>query len=242
MNYTHEKTPMFYISKNGGRRKIYDDRYVYLKDEESFDIEIINPTKDVLLAKVFFNNKMISNSGLVIRPGERFVLERYIDEDKRFIFKTYDIIKDNKNLNAIIDNGKVRVEFYKESPVFKFPNFTPNRSFPPYQPNPYNNYTIPDYPIPTIYCSNSNNFSYTSNTIETGRIEKGEDSNQNFSSVDINFEDLFSYNYELFIMPEDLKKINKEDLKSKSVFCHKCGTKSKKNHNYCSNCGTKLIK
>ena len=103
-----------HITKNRNRSKIYDDS-VYLKDGENFEIELFNPTKSRVLAKITINGKQISSSGIVLKPGERVYLERFIDSNNKFIFDTYEVEKSNETLNAISDNGLIKVEFFEEN-------------------------------------------------------------------------------------------------------------------------------
>lgn len=88
-------TPSAYVvrtkEKNRGRLKIYDDKNIYLSDKEVFEIELFNPTEKKVLAKIEINGKFISNNGLVLKPGQRVFLERFIDENKKFVFETYEV-------------------------------------------------------------------------------------------------------------------------------------------------------
>ena len=112
------KQPCVYISQRGGRKKIYKDKFVYLRDQDEFDIELSNPTKDTVLASIELNGKSISNSGLVLRPGENFILRRFIDDNGKFVFNTYDIDgSDSDMVEATAENGKLKVLFYKEKTV-----------------------------------------------------------------------------------------------------------------------------
>ena len=79
-----------HITKNRNRSKIYENS-VYLKDGENFEIELFNPTTSRVLAKITINGNSISNSGIVLKPGERVYLERFIDSNNKFVFETYQI-------------------------------------------------------------------------------------------------------------------------------------------------------
>ena len=96
--YHKEKTPTYYLSKG-----------------QEFQIELFNPTKDTILAKIFLNGKAISQGGLVLRPAQRVFLERYLDVAKKFLFDTYEVANTAESIQAIEDNGDFKVEFYKES-------------------------------------------------------------------------------------------------------------------------------
>ena len=57
---------------------------------------------------------MISQGGLVLRPGERVFLDRYFDIPNKFKFDTYEVANTEEVKQAIQDNGDVKVEFYRE--------------------------------------------------------------------------------------------------------------------------------
>lgn len=109
--------PTANITINKSRLKIYkgDVPTYYLKKGQEFQIELFNPTKDTILGKIFLNTKAIAQGGLVLRPGERVFLERYIDVAKKFKFDTYEVSGNNNEVKkAIEDNGDFKVEFYTE--------------------------------------------------------------------------------------------------------------------------------
>jgi hypothetical protein len=83
-------------SKSRGRLKIYNNNTVYLDQGEEFEIEVFNPTKKTVLAKIDFNGEMISHSGLVLRPGQRVFLERFFDDNRKFKFEVYEVENTDK--------------------------------------------------------------------------------------------------------------------------------------------------
>jgi hypothetical protein len=113
-----------------------------------FEIELDNNTQETWLAKIKFNNKLISNSGLVLRPGEHHFIERFLDENRKFLFETYEVHKGRKK--AISNNGQVEIEFFKEHTYYDFNPFFKKTSpkkrspFAPFFPDPY----IPKNPSP----------------------------------------------------------------------------------------------
>jgi hypothetical protein len=112
-----QNEPTANICINKSRVKIYDmetDPKIYLTKQTEFQIELYNPTSDVILAKIKLNGKEISQGGLVLRPAERVFLERYIDVASKFKFDTYEVANTSKSIKAIEDNGDFSVEFYKE--------------------------------------------------------------------------------------------------------------------------------
>ena len=105
--------PQSFITKGKQRLKQYVDT-VYLKNGDEFEIELFNPKNHKVLAKIELNGVSIGN-GIVLRPGERVFLERYLDDAKKFKFETYMVEGNNKEVkNAIKDNGDVIIRFYDE--------------------------------------------------------------------------------------------------------------------------------
>lgn len=112
-----EAYPVAYIAKNKQRVKQYNNS-VYLKNNDEFMIELFNPTRNKVLAKITVNGNSIfsdSESGLIVKPGERIYLERFLSDSKKFKFRTYNVDgNDEEVLNAIAENGDVVIKFYKE--------------------------------------------------------------------------------------------------------------------------------
>ena len=89
-------------------------RVVYLENGQEFQIQLFNPCKFTIGAEIFINSEKLSNR-IVLKPGERVWLERYLDVKKKFKFSTYEVEGNNKDVQeAIKDNGKIEVNFYKE--------------------------------------------------------------------------------------------------------------------------------
>ena len=111
------ETPTVHLAINKGRIKQYKTNsevpVYYLNKGQEFQIELYNPTSNRVLAQIKLNNKYIS-PGLILRPGERVFLDRYLDENRKFLFDTYNVKKSKKNKKAIEDNGDLVVEFYDE--------------------------------------------------------------------------------------------------------------------------------
>jgi hypothetical protein len=111
-------TPQAYVAINKSRVKMYNKDsktpVFYLQKGQEFQLELFNPTTDSILAKIFLNGNAISQGGLVLRPGERVFLDRYIDVAKKFLFDTYEVGNTSEIKKAIEDNGDFKVEFYKE--------------------------------------------------------------------------------------------------------------------------------
>lgn len=243
--------PESFITKSKQRLKQHIDT-VYLNNGDEFEIELFNPTQNKVLAKIEMNGNSIGN-GIIIRPGERVFLERYLDEAKKFLFETYVVNGNNDEVQkAIAKNGDVIVKFYNEMVQ---PSFTSGSSTVTIN-NPYTWTTNPAYFTYTT-STNTNtyyntNFSLTSGTnafytktstsptrhVETGRVEKGSESDQTFSYDNTQFYSYPSQTNWWKLKPQSTKPLVREDL---VVYCTECGAKRKKdNHKFCPHCGTKF--
>jgi len=100
-----------------GRKSVKNGNKVYLKDNQEFLIELFNPLKECVLADVRMNGKSVSSTGLVLKPGQRFYLDCFLDDKKKFVFKTYEVENTSESLEAISNNGMVEIFFYKEETV-----------------------------------------------------------------------------------------------------------------------------
>lgn len=115
---TGPSAPTAQLCVNKSRLKVYNKEKsptYYLTNGQEFQIELFNPTSDSILAKIRLNGNLISQGGLVLRPGERVFLERYIDVAKKFLFETYEVSNTSAVRKAIEDNGDFKVEFFRET-------------------------------------------------------------------------------------------------------------------------------
>lgn len=262
MNYTTKSgTPSAFITLNRQRVKQYGQN-VYLQDGSEFEIELFNPLTTSILSKIKINGNYISGGGIVLKPGQRVFLERYLDDPKKFKFEIYEVDgTSNEVLNAIRNNGDVIIEFYKEESkpqVTYYPNLGNWISQPIWWGN---DGTSNPYYIGSTFTTNVgdsvSNFSNTvsSNTLsfnttsvnsyhsnptlskETGRVEKGGFSSQSLINVDMDFSSFKSHTVHWKILPVSEKPYETNDLK---VYCTECGAKRKKSsHKFCPHCGTK---
>jgi len=119
--------PSANITVNKSRIKLYkntgDMPTYYLQKGQEFQLELFNPTQDVIMAKIYLNDKVISQGGLIIRQGERIFLERYLDVAKKFLFDTYEVSSSEEVKKAIEKNGDFKVEFFKELKSFTKENY-----------------------------------------------------------------------------------------------------------------------
>jgi hypothetical protein len=242
-------------SQDRGRKSVKSGNKIYLQDDQEFQIELYNPLTESVLSDIRVNGKSVSKSGLVLRPGERFYLDCFIDDKKKFIFKTYEVDDSVESEKSISNNGSVEIFFYKEDTINlldwtkRYDSIIEKHYYPQwypwYTPRPYYPwggtiiYGTGTTTIGTAYNTLSNNITtsnanytlgsttYTSNvglcssdilynsesgTIETGRVEKGQESNQKFDEIDMEFQKnhISSIMYQL--LPESKRPIEKKDL------------------------------
>jgi hypothetical protein len=267
------------ISRNRNRAKIYGDS-VYLKDGENFEIELFNPTTARVLAKITINGKAISNSGIVLKPGERVYLERFIDSNNKFVFETYEVEKSNEALNAIVDNGLIKIEFFNEISLNSGFTLQGSTGFGSTITTLGNNYQYTSQgpigtvgPSGTIGLNSITNDSYFNNStlttsfggttsnnifvttsminesikgsnesnskgIETGRIEKGESSEQSFSTTNGNFSYFPTTTISYRLLPTSAKPVETSEIRN---YCTGCGSRIKKSSwKFCPSCGEKF--
>jgi len=273
--------PQAWIAVSSNRQKVYDvstgAEKVYLEDGQEFQIELYNPTQISYVAKIYINGQSISTSGLVLKPGQRYFLDRFIDENKKLIFSTYDIENTKGTKEAIAKNGNLKVDFHAEyfqnfawtnsgtSTFTQYPstltipaniNFrdygtysTPVSTFTTattgnitYTSGTTNTYFCAQNPVTTNTLGSSINSSNTrsksADTIETGRIGKGEKSDQKFSNDNGTYNSYASFVSEYKIQPKSAKPVEVSEIRS---YCPGCGTRMKKqNWKFCPTCGESL--
>ncbi len=230
-----------------GRKKIYPGNKIYFKDGSEFALELFNPLQDSILVELKINGKLASSNGLVLKPGQKTYLDCFLDDKRKFIFNTYEVENSEEAKKAIENNGFIEISFYKEKQVINN-NYTSTWINIPYKQTWDITYPF----ISTFccsddligYCSTSNPQQFldipTKKSEETGRIEKGDKSNQQFTSVDMNFENYTINTVKYQILPDSKKPITVEEIKSTPNFCHNDGYKFKGNEKFCPSCGTRI--
>ena len=234
--------PTAFITVRKQRQK-QNGKSVYLHDRTEFEIELHNPTNESILAKISLNGSRISNSGVVLKPGQRVFLERYLDEDRKFLFETYEVSDTKTNQRAIENNGVVVVEFFNKM-VFNHPfnGYTYFNTTPFLYNNSGNINGNNPVMFTTTGLGNSNIIGNTSTSdakIETGRVEKGDKSDQQFDSSYEMFNTNVSWIKEWKILPYSAKDKTTKDLVKK---CPKCETKLKDNFKFCPQCGNQMVR
>jgi hypothetical protein len=111
--WTNKSNPQSFITKDKQRLKQFEG-IVHLNDGDEYEIELFNPTKNHILAKIKIDSDYISGGGIVLRPGERTFLQRFLDTNNKFVFRTYEVDSEAIETGATSNNGDVEVEFYNE--------------------------------------------------------------------------------------------------------------------------------
>ena len=246
-------------------------RTVYLKNGTEFQIYLKNPYQSHLGVKIYVNNKYIGNM-LVLRPGQSCWLERYLNENSKFLFSTYEVENSAEMKYAIKQNGIVKLEFYHEVETvdnglrIDYDNLILGndslRTYDVCYNSPITTSLGSTYGSTTFTASNNLSCSFNANsatagmntlkkarsakaitqeiddTIETGSIEKGSHSDQEFNTCDIKF-DYRSFKTEsILILPQSRKPVSVEETRRR--YCSQCGKKVNPKDKFCSNCGARL--
>ena len=257
-----------WIAVSNSRQKIYGNKHVLLDDNQEFQIELYNPTSIKYLAKIYVNGKIISYSGLVLKPGQRYFLDRFIDEDRKLLFSIYEVEGDNEEVQkAIAENGFIKVEFYAEDTT---PNncwsgiswVTTSTPIYYYSGNPFTTTTAS---FSTLSGNITNTSTFSSSTTanvanafvagslsdaqatigseskkmkETGRVEKGSRSDQSFGNDYSKYSWAVNYISEYQILPRSAKPVEISEIRS---YCPGCRTRiKKKTWKFCPSCGESL--
>ncbi|NBU82497.1 MAG: zinc ribbon domain-containing protein, partial [Flavobacteriaceae bacterium] len=235
-----------------------------------FEIELYNPSRNTVLSKIKINGNFISGGGIILRPGERVFLERYLDVPNKFKFETYTVDSTNETMNAIANNGDVEILFYDEEDIidvrlnsypwdttYKVTNFTTtggyvygNTSNDIIGGNSFTTTSLTSFNGDVNNNIRSNKYDQKprrwenrikkSKSVETGRVEKGSSSDQSFKTVSKNFNSWTVSTSVWKLLPESQRPVEKRDLIEK---CPKCSTKVKKSSwKFCPECGHQLVR
>jgi hypothetical protein len=252
--------PQAWIAVQKNRQKVYDSNgksQVYLKDGQEFQIELFNPTQTKYVVKFKINGKYPSVRGLILNPGQRYFLDRFIDENRKLSFSTYEVEDSSLVKKAIENNGLLEVEFYAESTYFRENGITWTNHIPSpfifgsgtttlgntsYLTN--GNFTLTGgvstntASFSNVASNNSSTYSANHITLETGRVEKGETSNQTFENGFVNYSSWVSHSQKIQIIPISQKPVETHEIRN---YCSGCGNRVKKQTwKFCPSCGEKF--
>ena len=268
--------PCAHITKGRQRIKQFGQN-VYLKDGSEFEIELYNPSRQTVLSKIKINGEFINGGGIILKPGERVFLERYLDVPHKFKFETYTVDETNETMNAIANNGDVEILFYNEEEIITtltYPSITygsttyPNTTYASNTNtvsrnmsldeslNIFHNTSLSNSGLNLYSVSDNGGKTYInkfdkkprlrpnqnkkSKSVETGRVEKGSSSDQEFKTVSKNFNSWAVSTSVWKILPDSQRPVEKTDLINK---CPKCSTKLKKTSwKFCPECGHQMAR
>jgi hypothetical protein len=255
--------PEAYITVKKNRLKLYEEKNHYLKDKSKFEIELFNPTGQKVLAKISLNGKQMA-SGIIIAPGERVYLERFLESPEKFQFNTFEVDDVKETKKARDTNGVVSISFYREqfsgllygngttSTVTTYPNHTLTIGAPYHNNMVYTTNTAQGIcgsvssgnalysstSINTVAGTNIRSAVATLDTVETGRVAEGGKSKQKLQKANGKFNDYTTETFVYQLLPESLKVANIGDIRA---YCGECGVRIRKSSwKYCPNCGNTL--
>jgi len=221
-----------------------DENVVYLSDKQTFAFKLFNPLNEKIGVKIILNGQTSDNL-LVLNPGQDVTLERFLNESKKMLFETYTVDGSNEQVKkAIANNGDVRFEFYKET--------QPKWHKDVFYSASLDNFNTGDVTFGNTggirgACGNSLTSSLgfksksMSKSLETGRVEKGEKSNQNLEHIDVEFEQTSFHVIDYKLLP--VSQFKKQSNKYTEVrnYCPNCRYRiRKRSWLYCPKCATEL--
>lgn len=244
-----------------------NERIVYMKDNTEFQIQLFNPYSYIIGAKFKFNNKEIKNT-LVLRPGERIWLDRYLDDKSKLLFSTYQVNDSAEVKKAIENNGNIVIEFYEEKKE-DYGTITISTGMTTTQEPVWAPYKLVDVSPSDLgvrysttcasttanySCSSSYANTLTASSLSTSSTKVGTNScvNKNIETGRIekgshsnqrfkNVDTEFAY----FPFKTEIIKILPESMKQinsddlQKRYCYNCGRKLKEKFKFCPFCGTK---
>lgn len=228
------------ILVNGVKQRFYFGNTVFLENDTEFEIEIFNKSQRTVCPSLTINGETLPHAP-VIYNGQKYILKDYITDNRRFLFKVYQVDASDKDVKeAIKENGIISIEYYYEKSLERG-NIKQDQKDSSKESDSNTSISDPegkisyspkhadDTPEPDDYFFASPSEIDTNE--ETGKIMKGSPSGVTYNSVDI---ELDYNNFETQIIK--LKPLSK---KPKFINCPKCQHESKIEANYCEECGYK---
>lgn len=262
-----DRLPSAIVTAGGSEKKVYEGNSIFFNKGDNFELRFFNPLQEKIGVEIIFNGQKKSDGLLVVNPGEDITLDRFLDDKKKMVFDTYNIDANNPAaVAAAALNGIVNINFFKE----KYSNQWESRSYFSQGVNGTAGYpgscvwtTISNSNsrvYPRVYCSSTSTTSgdfkdyiaesrdktidyseYIAESLtETGRIEKGDVSNQNLNVVDIQFESVTFHSIQYHLKPTSTKGYTRtSEIRN---YCPRCNYRLRKQSwIYCPKCGEKLM-
>jgi hypothetical protein len=235
-----------------------------MKSGAHYEIELWNLKPTRVLANISIDGLLISRTGIVLNPGQRVYLERWIDTPKKFKFSTYEVENTSEAKEAIQHNGLVQVNFHDETVKNYFPSWNSNEPYYKYMMsyggttvnNLYSTTTGSDNTLNLITANSNFNLTSTNSnlisgmtsdnflnettkgSLETGRSEAGENSSQKLDSTTGDFNVWTSKSLTFQLLPESAKPVEADKIRS---YCTECGTRVRSaSWKFCPACGEKI--
>lgn len=242
-----DKNPSAIICVDGNERKIYENNEIFLQNGENFQIRLFNPDQFKIGVEILFNGIKKNDGFLVLNPGEDINLDRFLGEKKKMKFDTYTIDGNNEQaVQAAALNGFIEFKFYKEKINNQFwsysttgtatldnfgCSFTTDGNVGIGTSTPTSTFNVSSFSSPGISKTEIDN---SNSDIETGRVEKGPESNQDLKIVDANFESYAFHTITYQLKPNSHKPQNITEIRN---YCTKCGYRLRKNNwKFCPSC------
>lgn len=256
-----DQEPSAIITVAGSEKKIYQNGQIFLNNGENFEIRFFNPLQTKIGVEILFDGIKKNDGYLVLKPGEDVILDRFLDDKKKMLYETYTIDANNSAaVNAAKMNGLIEFKFYKE--YFKPRDYNLNGFYKcssrTYTPPAIFSHEV-DYSDEvvggasfsatmdnltfdineSIGCYNtSSTIDYspteTKNLVETGRIEKGSESEQEMKIVDMQFESHAFHTIKYQLKPTSQLNIDVSEIRN---YCSRCGYRLRKNSwRFCPKC------
>ena len=253
-NYQQSERPELHITRSKCRLKLYD-RKVYLNKGDNFELEVFNPNSHVIGFRIKLNGQHISQSKIVLQPGQRVYLERFIDTNAKFKFDTYEVETNNKQVDkAIANNGLLEVEYFSiiqpliGNSTFTYLNGSLTTAGGYYYSSPTTEvpYTFTNTCSTSVGCDSLNSGPelktlgniVKSNVKETGRVEAGVKSDQQFTTVNYDFNSLAFATDFIQLLPVIEKPLEVNKLRN---YCTGCAYRVRdKKWKFCPKCGTEI--
>lgn len=246
-----------------------DSRVVYMDNNDEFQIQLFNPEQFTVGITFTFNGKDMDGM-LVLKPGERVWLERYLDNQVKFKFSTYEVDDNDVQVkHAIANNGNITVKFYKERVSSRIKTNIYNTLDVLWKESPLisneNTYTVPSYDT-VVTCSDTNNNVLLTNNVtncccasidgntynkalyktnvNNTTIETGRIENGGYSNQ--KFETV-NNEFENYPFKTEYIKILPKSRKPyttsdlNKIYCTNCGRKLNSKFKFCPYCGEKCV-